>query len=143
LNQPQMNHYQILANCEEALVCQLAEKVLKEYPTGQLRFLSGPLQGLVMLRMRESVENRQFNAGEILVTEVKLELDGQFGYGMVLGKSERRAMAVALVDAALCKGGALSEWLKVELERINQILLSDKKRLYQIVNTSRVEFETM
>ncbi|NWJ47224.1 MAG: phosphonate C-P lyase system protein PhnG [Chloroflexi bacterium] len=143
MNHPQINHYQILANCEELLVCQLAEKVLMEYPTGQLRLLSGPLQGLVMLRMRESVEDRQFNAGEILVTEVKLELDGQFGYGMVLGKSERRAMAVALVDAALRKDGLLAEWLKTELERINEILLSNRERLYQIVNTTRVEFETM
>src|SRR5690242_13852742 len=65
--------------------------------------LSGPRQGLVMLRVRETIAESLFNAGEILVTEVKLELDGQFGFGMVIGNQPRKALALALVDAALRK----------------------------------------
>jgi len=143
LDHQEVNHYSVLANCDEGLACQLAAEVLEAHPNDQLHILSGPLQGLVMLRVKESVEESQFNAGEVLVTEVKLELDGQFGYGMVLGKNDRRAMAVALVDAALRKNSPLTEHLKTELARINQLLQTERQRLYQLVNSTRVEFETI
>ena len=71
-----MNHYQILAGCSEEQVCHLGTLVLQAYAASKINFLSGPQRGLVMLRVRETVADSQFNAGEILVTEVKLELDG-------------------------------------------------------------------
>src|SRR5882672_6707687 len=108
-----MNHYHIVSNASEEQVSRLADIVLSGYEHSQVRLLSWPRQGLVMLRVRETVANSLFNAGEILVTEVKLELDGQFGFGMVIGDSPRRALGVALVDAALRKGGALAEQLSV------------------------------
>ena len=72
-----MNHYHALANCPEEQVCQLASIVLQSYRKSQVKILSGPRLGLVMLRVRETVANSLFNAGEVLVTEVKLELDNR------------------------------------------------------------------
>ena len=138
-----MNHYHILTNCSEEQVCQLASTVLESYAASQIKLLSGPRQGLVMLRVRETVANSQFNAGEILVTEVKLELDEQFGFGMVIGDSPRRAMAVALVDAALRKGGSVAGRLADELVELNRQLTHEKQREQALVATTRVEFERM
>ncbi len=134
-----MNHFHIIANCPEEQASELASLVLQQYSTSQVRSLSGPRQGLVMLRVRETVANSQFNAGEILVTEVKLELDGEFGFGMILGDSPRRA----LVDAALRKGGTIATQLTHQLNKLNQQLTHNNLRLQALVATTKVDFERM
>jgi len=136
-----MKHYHILANCPEEQVCQLASLVLESYKKSQVKLLSGPRRALVMLRVRETVANSLFNAGEILVTEVKLELDGQFGFGMIIGDSPRRAMAVALVDAALRKGGSVADQLQRELAELDHQLTKKNQHLEALVATTKVEFE--
>lgn len=141
-----VNYYRILANSSEEQVCHLASLVLQAYPTSQLKLLSGPQRGLVMLRVLETVANSQFNAGEILVTEVKLELDGQFGYGMVLGDSPRRAMATALVDAALRqteKSVELVGQLEQQLTELDEQLHLNRQHTYQAVATTKVDFEVL
>jgi len=138
-----MNHYHILANSPEEQVCHLASIVLKNYAKSKVKILTGPRQGLVMLRLRETVANSQFNAGEVLVTEVKLELEEQFGFGMVIGDSPRRAMAIALVDAALGKGGPVADQLLQELVELDQRLGKSHQHLQALVDTTRVEFERM
>jgi len=138
-----MNHYHILANSPEEQVCSLAAIVLKNYTKSQVKLLSGPRQGLVMLRVRETVANSQFNAGEVLVTEVKLELEEQFGFGMVIGDSPRRAMAIALIDAALGKGGPVADQLQHELVELDHRLARSHQHLQALIDTTRVEFERM
>ncbi|MBV9258895.1 MAG: phosphonate C-P lyase system protein PhnG, partial [Ktedonobacteraceae bacterium] len=71
-------------------MCQLASIVLKSYEKSQVKLLSGPRQALVMLRVRETVANSLFHGGEVLVTEVKLELDEQFGFGIISGDRPRQ-----------------------------------------------------
>ncbi|GCE48968.1 alpha-D-ribose 1-methylphosphonate 5-triphosphate synthase subunit PhnG [Thermosporothrix hazakensis] len=138
-----MNYYAILANSPEEKVNQLAEHVLKTYPQSHIKLLSGPRQGLVMLRVRETVANSRFNAGELLVTEVRLELDKQFGFGMVLGESARKAMGIALIDAAIRKGGALAEQLKQQITELDQQLHHERRRLQALVAKTKVNFERM
>ena len=138
-----MNYYHILANSPEERVCELASVVLQHYSKSQIKLLLGPRQGLVMLRVRETVANSRFNAGEVLVTEVRLELEGQFGFGMVLGDCPRRAMAVALVDAALAKGGAVATQLQHDLAEMDRQLTKSQQHLQALVNTTKVEFERM
>ena len=96
-----------------------------------------------MLRMRESVANSQFNAGEILVTEVKLELDGQFGYGMVIDDCPRIAVAVAVVDAAIRKTEPIAHRLEQELAQLHMQIVVQHMRLYDIAATTKVAFEVI
>lgn len=140
-----MNHfyYKILANSPEEQVSHLAALVTQAYSASQVKLLSGPRLGLVMLRMQETVANSQFNAGEVLVTEVSLELEGQFGFGMVMGNAPRRAMAVALLDAAIRKGGPLSEQLLSEIAELARQLQFGRQQVQQMIAASKVEFETM
>lgn len=138
-----MNHYHILANSPEEQVCYLASIVLQSYANSKVKLLTEPRQGLVMLRVKETVANSQFNAGEVLVTEVKLELEEQFGFGMVIGDSPRRAMAIALVDAALAKGGPVADQLQHELVELGHQLARSHQHLQALVDTTRVEFERM
>ncbi len=138
-----MEHYRILACCSEEQVCQLAEQILQYYPASEVKLLAGPQVGLVMLRVRESVAESVFNAGEALVTEVKLELDGQFGFGMVIGDSPRRAMAVALVDAALRNTDACSAQLRIRLAELAQAVEQQHRQMQALSATTKVEFERM
>ena len=137
------SHYRTLANSPEEPVCRLASIVLQSYQKSQVRLLSGPRQALVMLRVRESVANSLFHAGEVLVTEVKLELDEQFGFGMIIGDSPRRAMAVALVDAALRKGGPVAEQLQHELATLDRQLAEHHQQEQALVAKTKVDFERM
>lgn len=138
-----MNHYHVLTNSSEEQVCQLASTVLEHYQQSQVRLLSGPRQGLVMLRVRETVANGLFNAGEVLVTEVKLELDEQFGFGMIIGDCPRHAMGIALVDAALRKGGSVADWLRQELTTLQQLIVEKNQKEQALVAATKVEFERM
>jgi alpha-D-ribose 1-methylphosphonate 5-triphosphate synthase subunit PhnG len=138
-----MDSFHIIANCPEEQANQLASLVLQHYATSQVKLLSGPRQGLVMLRVRETVANSQFNAGEIAVTEVKLELDGTFGFGMVIGDQPRRALAMALVDAARRKGGPLVELIDTRLNTLDQQITRDNLRMQALVSTTKVDFERM
>jgi alpha-D-ribose 1-methylphosphonate 5-triphosphate synthase subunit PhnG len=138
-----MNHYSILANCTEEQASQLACLVLQNYPNKQVKLLSGPRQGLIMLRVRETVANSRFNAGEILVTEVRLELNGQFGFGMIIGDNTRHAMAIALVDAALRKEGPLATQLRGQLAALEHTITQDRQRLQALIATTQVNFERM
>ncbi len=137
------NHYQVLAYCNEEQLGNLATMVLENYSASQVKLLSGPQAGLVMLRMQESVANSQFNAGEVLVTEVRLELDGQFGFGMLTGDRPRQALAIALVDAALRKQDQLSRRLESELAELAYQLELQRQQLQELVASSKVTFETM
>ncbi|MBV8695564.1 MAG: phosphonate C-P lyase system protein PhnG [Ktedonobacteraceae bacterium] len=138
-----MNHHHILANCSEEQLSRLAILVLQAYTASTIKLLSGPQRGLVMLRVRETIADSSFNAGEILVTEVKLEIDGQFGFGMIIGDSPSRAMAIALVDAALRKGEAVSTLLQEELAELGRQLHLHHQRTYNLVAATKVDFETM
>ena len=139
-----MNHYSTLANCSEEQACDVAATVLQNHTHSQITLLSGPRQGLVMLRVRETVANSLFNAGEVLVTEVKLELDGEFGFGMVIGDSPRRAMAIALVDAALRhKDSGYREQLVEQLNALDEQIRRDNQRMQALIATTKVDFDRM
>jgi alpha-D-ribose 1-methylphosphonate 5-triphosphate synthase subunit PhnG len=77
------------------------------------------------------------------VTEVKLELDGQFGFGMIIGESPRRAMAVALVDAALRKGGLVADQLQHELVELDRHQTKQNQQIQALVARTKAEFERM
>ena len=91
----------ILSHSPVATVTALAEQVLQHYPAEAVTMISGPRVAMVQLRMQESVANSVFNAGEILVTETRLELNGTFGFGMIIGNDPTFATALAVIDAAL------------------------------------------
>lgn len=137
-----MQHYEILAGASEAEVCALATKALRQRKSAEVTLVNGPQVGLVMVRVRESVADSQFNVGELLATEVQLEVDGQVGYAMVMGDAPRRALAVAVVDAVLRLGGATAVALTTHLDRLGATQLHERQRLFALAAQTNVAFET-
>lgn len=98
--------------------------------------------GLVMVPMRDTVENVDFHLGEVLVSEAHIaDGAGHIGYGMVTGRDLERAMAMAVVDLHLAARGEEPALTRFLLEEKTQLAASDTLRMRQ-VEATRVEMET-
>ncbi|WP_224701895.1 phosphonate C-P lyase system protein PhnG [Devosia aquimaris] len=98
--------------------------------------------GLVMVPMRDTVENVDFHLGEVLVSQAHImDPSGHVGYGMVTGRDLERAMAMAVVDLAMAIDPAaapISEFLASERDHLARL---DDARMRR-VEATRVEMET-
>lgn len=98
--------------------------------------------GLVMVPMRDTVENVDFHLGEVLVSQAHIaDASGRIGYGMVTGRDLERAMAMAVVDLAMAIDPAadpITQFMASERADLDQ---RDDARMRR-VEATRVEMET-
>lgn len=98
--------------------------------------------GLVMVPMRDTVQNVDFHLGEVLVSEAHIaDGAGRIGYGMVTGRDLERAMAMAVVDLALAAEPdlvAITGFINSECQHLAEIDAARMRR----VEATRVEMET-
>lgn len=96
-----------------------------------------------MARVWETVDGEVFNLGEVLATSCEVLLDGEPGWGMVMGDDPERALCAAVVDAAsrdpVGMFGDLEEELKLQLAFTREA----RRRRWSRVQPTRVEFEEM
>lgn len=129
---------ELLAAIPEPYAMRLAEGVT-DGSLGDVQIITPPTVGMVMARARDGAKGEVFNLGEVLVTEARVSIAGHEGWGMVMGGSLDRALAVAIVDAALEAGHsnqaavenqlldfaaqaqaeALSEWVRVAPTKVD------------------------
>ena len=129
----------ILARARSVPLKALAESLLDQL--GEITVIANRT-GLVMVPMRDTVENVDFHLGEVLVSEAHIaDAQGHIGYGMITGRDLERAMAMAVVDLSLA-GDAQAEAVLhfIETERIHQAALDEA--LMRRVEATRVEMET-
>ena len=114
---PPLDHGQlldVLARADATRLMALAETLLPLL--GAVEVVQSRT-GLVMLPMRDTVKGTDFHLGEVLVAEAHLRATGGEGYGMIVGRDLERAMAMAVVDAAIACFGqtpAISAYLQSE-----------------------------
>jgi alpha-D-ribose 1-methylphosphonate 5-triphosphate synthase subunit PhnG len=129
----------VLARSEPRQLKALAEQLLEGL--GDISVITNRT-GLVMVPMRDTVENVDFHLGEVLVSEAHIaDAAGAVGYGMITGRDLERAMAMAVVDLAMATGTGVAE--------IEALLDAERSRLAAIdddrmrrVEATRVEMET-
>ncbi|MFW6018784.1 MAG: phosphonate C-P lyase system protein PhnG [Halapricum sp.] len=135
------DRFELIAACEEATLATFANEVLERDPPLSIR--QDPRPQLLMQRVREPVERRPFNLGEVVVTPAEVELGGTRGFAMVPGKNERAALSGAIVDAAVAAG---HERTPAIVEALREAGVRQRDRRRQSWAESRhttVEFETM
>jgi len=128
-----------LARAEPSRLKALAERLLDDL--GDIRVITNRT-GLVMVPMRDTVENTDFHLGEVLVSEAHIaDAAGHIGYGMITGRDLECAMAMAVADLAMAAGQGI--------EDITALLAAERSRLAGIdddrmrrVEATRVEMET-
>ncbi|ONK09705.1 phosphonate C-P lyase system protein PhnG [Streptomyces sp. MP131-18] len=94
---------ELLAAAGHEEIVTLAERLLADgvpRPT----VVQAPEVGMVVLQVREPVEETRFYLGEVLVTECSVELDGVPGWCMRSGDDRIAALAGALLDAVAAAG---------------------------------------
>jgi alpha-D-ribose 1-methylphosphonate 5-triphosphate synthase subunit PhnG len=132
----------ILSQSPTEVVVTLAEQILGSYSESAVTIISGPKVAMVQLRMRESVNNSVFNAGEILVTETRLELNGTFGFGMVIGNNPEHATALAVIDAALRMPEPAHASISDTISQLGTELHVRQQRQFAASASTKVEFDT-
>lgn len=94
-----------------------------------------------MARVRETVDDEVFNLGEVLTTTCEVTLDGEPGWGMVMGHDPERALCAAVVDAASRMESAAE--LRADLAGEHAVAHEARRKRWAAVQPTRVEFEEM
>ncbi len=131
--------FEVIAVSDKRVICKLARKVLEDTEIEILREQTG----MIMARARDSVEGIVFNLGEVLVTETEVRLNGSSGYCMVLGMDPGKALAGAILDAAVQSHHPLRDEIVQALNDERSKAEARRARLWEAVKTSRVNFEVM
>lgn len=134
------DRFERIAACDETVLARFANEVLDSDPP--LTILQEPKPQLLMQQVREPVEHRPFNLGEVVVTPAEVELDGERGFAMQPGKAERAALSGAIVDAAVAGGHATDAMIDA-LEAAAERRKTERAREWSESRHTEVEFETM
>jgi alpha-D-ribose 1-methylphosphonate 5-triphosphate synthase subunit PhnG len=102
-----------LSAADEGRLVALADEVLRDFTVEVDR---GPSVGLLMVRVEEPSERLPFNFTEVTVSEAEVSSGPHRGYAMVMGRSTGKALAAAVLDAALEAGHPLATRIEAELE---------------------------
>ena len=135
------DRFELIAACEAATLAEFANDVLETDPPLSVR--QEPRPQLLMQRVREPVQRRPFNLGEVLVTPAEVRLDGARGFAILPGKAERGALSGAIVDAAVAGGHEQTPEIIDALETTAAREREQRQQAWGQSKHTAVEFETM
>ncbi len=120
-------------------VKQLAEHVLDSI--GNVIVIKNQT-GLAMVPYIDSANGTVFHLGEVLIAEAHVRLsDDTEGYGMVMGRDNTFALAVAILDASMQQQHMVDE-IRAFVTQQEAIQKQDDSDLLRKVEATRVEMET-
>lgn len=123
----------------ESLI-ELADEVLVDLDVTVTR---GPNVGLVMVSAEEPSERLPFYLTEVTVSEAEVSVGSERGYAMVIGRVPEKALAGAVLDAALSIGHPASRRIADLLESVLSAESARRQESWQRVTQTRVQFEEM
>lgn len=135
------DRFELIAGCAESTLAGLANDVLEDDPPLAVR--QEPRPQLLMQQVREPVERRPFNLGEVLVTPAEVELGESRGFAMVPGKAERAALSGAIADAAVAAGHEATPDIVAALADEADARRAQRRAEWARSKHTAVEFETM
>jgi alpha-D-ribose 1-methylphosphonate 5-triphosphate synthase subunit PhnG len=103
-----------------------------------------PRAGLLMMTVKDSL-SVDFHLGEVLTTEAEVLLNGERGYGLIIGEEPRKALARAAADALLRSGRPATLCGQVSdcLEQARQRQIFRHAEDAALVASTRVNFDLM
>jgi len=135
------DRFELIATCDGGTLGRFANEVLADDPPLSVR--QEPRPQLIMHRVREPVERRPFNLGEVLVTPAEVDLDGVLGFAMVPGKNERAALSGAIVDAAVAAGHETASDIVEALVDVDARRREKRRLAWAESKHTTVDFQTM
>jgi alpha-D-ribose 1-methylphosphonate 5-triphosphate synthase subunit PhnG len=135
------DRFELLAATAGDTLAELANAVLETDPPFSV--LQEPEPQLLMQRVREPVERRPFNLGEVVVTPAEVEVGGSRGFAMYPGKAERAALSGAIVDAAVAADHEHRDQITTTLAATAERRDAERASKWGETRHTAVEFETM
>jgi alpha-D-ribose 1-methylphosphonate 5-triphosphate synthase subunit PhnG len=131
----------VLSLSSSAVVCELAADALQLITPHTITMIIDPKVAMVQLRVSEGVADTVFNAGEVLVTETRLEVNGQFGFGMIIGNQPEFATALAVIDAVMRIPGQHHTLISTRVAELAHTLQQQQHKQFAASNSTKVEFD--
>lgn len=129
----------VLVEGERQLLREMSDEVLR---SGPVPAIEGPRVALALIEARDTAAQARFFAGEALLTECVVEVDGVRGFGAVLGEDPERAYRLAVVDAGLAAGRLEMEIWGARLADGEQAVADRHENEARRTAKTRVAFET-
>ena len=101
--------FRILAHADEVAVLAMAQKLRDAH---EVVVVKPPEKTLAMVKLRETVENGLFYVGEVIVWDAAVTLGGVPGMAVAMEGSADKALAMAVIDAAV-SGGMFEDQAKL------------------------------
>ncbi|WP_127578976.1 phosphonate C-P lyase system protein PhnG [Paenibacillus koleovorans] len=130
----------ILIEGDRALLERLCRQIEERYEVEEVR---PPEKSLVMTKANDSVSQKPFYLGEVLVTECTISIGGVYGFGVLMGEEPERAYQLAVVDGAFQAKLPESEAWYAELLAEEQRIAAVHRRVYTQSLNTKVNFDTM
>jgi alpha-D-ribose 1-methylphosphonate 5-triphosphate synthase subunit PhnG len=121
-------------------IVALADELLRDLDVSVSR---GPSVGLLMMRVEEPSERLPFNFAEVTVAEAEVSIGGTRGYAMVMGLEPEKALAGAILDAAIETGHRRAAEIERELGRFLEGERQRREQRWAEVAPTMVKFEEM
>lgn len=132
--------FEILMESGSEKIKDLSVELMEKIPYQTVR---KPEEGLLMFRMRESVENTAFNVGEVLVVQAEVRINNSLGYAMIIGMDKKSALNRAFLMGIIESGLPESEEILKLAALLKEEKLEALREEREIINSTRVKFETM
>ena len=104
--------------------------------------ISGPSEGLVMVKTREHAKNTLFYMGEVLITETKIRHGSTVGTGLVKGSDNELSQAMAFIDLSI-KMEQFTTELNEILNTLKNVEANDIAEKTKKILQTKVSFEMM
>ena len=135
----QTEYLTILTHSPAELVKTLADEIIPHL--GTVIVLQNRT-GLVMLPYTDTAKGTRFHLGEVLVAEAHVRLENDVeGYAACVGRDLLRALAVALLDAAL-QADVQREAISAFITEQRDVQQQADDELLRQVEATRIEMET-
>ncbi|MEW5818021.1 MAG: phosphonate C-P lyase system protein PhnG, partial [Spirochaetota bacterium] len=131
--------FRVLSAGDRELVISLSRQIVDENES--ISIVTPATHVRLMARMKESVNNSLFNLGDLVATEAEVKIGSARGYMMILGLDKEKALAGAILEAAIAGGHPMTDKLLNALQREKEQMNERADRLWGIVKDSRVNFE--
>ena len=128
----------IIGKCPRKLICDLAHPIMEKY---EMQVLRNPATTLVMVQMRETVAGARFYLGELLASEIMVQLAGSKGFALLVGDDLDRTLCAAALDALL--RSSLPEPVHQALSEAEQQIEGAAQQKMRRHAASRVQFNTL
>ncbi|MEA3363876.1 MAG: phosphonate C-P lyase system protein PhnG [Thermodesulfobacteriota bacterium] len=122
---------------------EAVRELLELAETAPIEIVSTPRSGLTMMHVLDAFDS-EFLLGEILVSSAEVVLNGQRGYGMVIGDEPERSLARACAEVLLHgEDEVLKNRMQKLLERERQTLNEQRRHEEQLIAGTKVSFDLM